>query len=459
MLETIGQIKRKFKKLRSLQVPDSVALEICKKDSTPVAWAKYVATNPLPIEDVGKPQNTVRRVKNVVANKKEIIEKSERLRKRSLARTSRYTIEVKFAKHRKATGIIRDGNNFVILSHKIHNNKELWINKIVNHYKQDFPLEASCYYESFELVKKKSTRESIKPEPMCIHEALDAEQDRVSKPDGIVSTLLVETTHDFELDWNTIEFNDGYLDIRYKNNNDISPYQFTFNDLHVTCPKSRSSFNFLKSYLAQKQFILQAYVKTKTRELVLIDTVKLDNAFEFLKKRANDAMLDDDDPDLMSCANAYMSFEQSMSKASLMSPEMFRRYKSKYIDFLVSKQSKKYLISPCSECLSYANQEYYEEGFFFTIDGGAAHSIIAFENLNPNRATLLFKVGNCRYEESLRAIYNYLSSGLINKRMAIRQQKIKINGTGIVRYDGLNHDYFVGWSSRINAWIRQSYLW
>ncbi len=48
------------------------------------------------------------------------------------------------------------------------------------------------------------------------------------------------------------------------------------------------------------------------------------------------------------------SFNQALSKAQQMTPEDFKKYKSEYIDYLVSQQSKKYKVIPCVERLAYS---------------------------------------------------------------------------------------------------------
>ena len=468
MLETLGQIKRKLKQLKSMHVSDSQALEICKKEATPGAWEEYIAANHLHV--AAKEKDSVASAKEQEIIKKARTHQELPVTRRiaipvatSVTRSVTYTIEIrKSAKKKGNMEIIKNGNHFVILTPKPNSKKEKYVNNIIAKYKWLFPLAPTNYYDNFVIVNTKTEPHitvPVKSEPSNTRINHDRSiRAGVIKEERVKAGIEVRATRDFELDWDTIEFNEGYLVIHHKNKAGNSPYPFEFDDLHVTNPKSRPSFNYLKSYLKQKAFTLQAYVKILKNELVLIDSVKLDSVFVFLKKLANDTILDDDDPTQKYHSIASMSFEQSQSKASQMTPEMFRKYKSKFIDFLVSKQSNRYLISPCSEYVVHTNQEDVEDGFFFTIQSGASHVVIVFENLNPDRATLLFRVQSARYKESLRAIYNYLTSDLTNKRLAIRQNKLKIEGTGIEYYSGCNHDFYSGWCARINMWVRTPYF-
>ena len=147
-----------------------------------------------------------------------------------------------------------------------------------------------------------------------------------------------------------------------------------------------------------------------------------------------------------------MSFSQALSKAQKMTQEEFKKYKSKYIDYLVTLQSKNYKVIPCVERLAHSNSDNTEYAFMFSIECSSGKILIVHENVNPDRSTLLFLVREQDFNRSIREIYDFLQGAEINKRSSLRDRSIEIKNAGIVSYRSINHDDIYSWKQTINTY-------
>ena len=92
----------------------------------------------------------------------------------------------------------------------------------------------------------------------------------------------------------------------------------------------------------------------------------------------------------------------------------------------------------------------------FSIECKSGDILIVYENVNPDRSTLLFIVKRESYDQCIRAIYNFLQSAEINKRSSLRDKELDIGVSGIERYRSINHDFLYTWKRVINNY-RQYY--
>ena len=144
-----------------------------------------------------------------------------------------------------------------------------------------------------------------------------------------------------------------------------------------------------------------------------------------------------------------MSFNQALSKAKLMTAAEFEKYKSEYIDYLVKQQSKKYKVIPCVERLAHTDSDITEYAFMFSIECKSKDILIVYENVHPDRSTLLFVVKPENYDQAIRSIYDFMQSAEINKRSSLRDGNIEIKQTGVERFCSINHDGVFIWSRMI----------
>lgn len=150
----------------------------------------------------------------------------------------------------------------------------------------------------------------------------------------------------------------------------------------------------------------------------------------------------------------------SWSRASSMvfSPEYFKKYDSKYINFLVEHQMDEFGIVPVSENMAHSYESHFEEAFIFTINSSKYRRcrIAVLENIHPSHATILFLIPIERYDSALRVVFDYFQSDTVNKRSAIHDGRIKeLHDAGVICCNPINHDEDVyDWKRRLNRYIR-----
>ena len=265
-----------------------------------------------------------------------------------------------------------------------------------------------------------------------------------------VDTSIFETV--FKLKWSDVKFYKRYfvfeprLD-KYIGHNRIFP-------LRIDDYRCRDSFNYILDYFQER---LPKIVYRITMDF----KIKLDNkpAFEAaLADLSKEQARVDAGVSIMSSAGRFRaivkrSFDSAMSKAAAMNPEEFKKYKSKFIDYLVAHQSKDYKIVPVSENVSHSRSSYDEASFIFTARSFDSCLFIIIENVNPDRSTLLFKVLPEKYKDALHAIYDYIQSDIINKRSAIRDHELNFGSIGILYYKTFNHDSYTDWMYRLRGYL------
>ena len=213
------------------------------------------------------------------------------------------------------------------------------------------------------------------------------------------------------------------------------------------------SFNYLREYLNDRLNPVRCYVEAL--DLTICDKITLEAAIQkfaiMSKQRAITKNATKQSPRE---SPGQMTFKQALSKAAQMTPEEFEKYKSGYINFLVKMQSEDYKVIPCVERLAHANSDMTEYAFLFSIKCSSGKILIVHENVNPDRATLLFLVKEENYNKSIREIYDFLQSAEINKRSSLRGKNIEIEEAGILSYRSINQDDLYSWKQTINTYKR-----
>lgn len=262
------------------------------------------------------------------------------------------------------------------------------------------------------------------------------------------SSFDVLQKKEWVLDWNCVKFKQGYLVVFPPVDGSLK-----FKPKAVPFPGVLESFNYLKDYLNDR--LQPVYCSVESMKLTIYDTIRLNEAIEkFTTVSRQRAIKTGGTPSTRRIAPLQMSFKQALSKAQKMTPEDFQKYKSKYIDFLVMLQSKKYKVIPCVERLSHANSDITEYAFMFSIECSTGRVLIVHENINPDRSTLLFLVKDENYNNSIKEIYDFLQGAEINKRSSLRDKSIDIKNAGVVHYRSINHDDLYSWKQTISTYKR-----
>ena len=249
------------------------------------------------------------------------------------------------------------------------------------------------------------------------------------------------------LDWEFVDFYEGFFVV---NPPDTGIYAFS--PLKVTNSKVRPSFSYIRKYIKEK--VPTIFCTIQGGKLTIGSPVLVDEAIATFQKIARqqglfaDTRISKESPETD-------SFKKALSKAAQMSPEDFKKYKSKFIDYLVSRQSEQYKIIPCTERLVHNYGEAKEYAFLFTIDCASGNILVVFENINPDRSTIVFVVKANSYNKSIRSIYSFLQGDQVNKRSGIREGNVKCE-PGIIFYKSIDHDDVDSWRHTIDWYTKVS---
>lgn len=256
---------------------------------------------------------------------------------------------------------------------------------------------------------------------------------------------------DWILDWSCVRFKDGYIVVSAPLDDKVK-----FKTKAFPLKGSIETFNYLKDYLNDR--LSPVHCTVEKMNLNIYDQIRLNEAIEkFATASRQTGIAITGSIPTKRIAPVQMSFKQALSKARQMTPEEFKKYKSKYIDYLVVEQSKEYKIVPCAERLAHTTGDTTEFAFLFSIPCGNDKVMIVHENVNPDRSTLLFLVRKEEFQKSIRAIYDFLQSPEINKRSSLRSRDLEIDSAKILRYKSINHDDYSSWKQTI--YYYKHYYW
>lgn len=251
---------------------------------------------------------------------------------------------------------------------------------------------------------------------------------------------------DWILDWSCVRFKNGYIVVSAPLDDKVK-----FKTKAFPLKGSIEAFNYLKDYLNDR--LSPVHCTVEKMDLTIYDQIRLNEAIvKFATASRQRGITSAGSSPTKRIAPVQMSFKQALSKAKQMTEEEFKKYKSKYIDYLVTLQSKNYKVIPCVERLAHSNSDNTEYAFMFSIECSSGKILIVHENVNPDRSTLLFLVREQDFNRSIREIYDFLQGAEINKRSSLRDRSIEIKNAGIVSYRSINHDDIYSWKQTINTY-------
>ena len=251
---------------------------------------------------------------------------------------------------------------------------------------------------------------------------------------------------DWILDWSCVRFKDGYIVVSAPLDDSVK-----FKTKAFPLKGSIEAFNYLKDYLNDR--LSPVHCTVEKMNLTIYDQIRLNEAIvKFATASRQRGITSAGSSPTKRIAPVQMSFKQALSKAKQMTEEEFKKYKSKYIDYLITLQSKNYKVIPCVERLAHSNSDNTEYAFMFSIECSSGKILIVHENVNPDRSTLLFLVREQDFNRSIREIYDFLQGAEINKRSSLRDRSIEIKNAGIVSYRSINHDDIYSWKQTINTY-------
>lgn len=252
------------------------------------------------------------------------------------------------------------------------------------------------------------------------------------------------------LDWECVTFKKDSLVVNPPKTGNVN-----FMPLTVYKPGVKGSYSYLRKYLNDKVTSIRCTVENM--KLTINDAISLDEAIAKLAIISNQRpILSTDTVFQTRTSLMQMPFKQALSKAQQMTPAEFTKYKSEFINFLLKKQSDKYKIIPCMERLAHTDNDIIEEAFMFSLKENTGRYLIVYENVNPDRSTLLFEVEEKDYELTAQSIYDFLQSAEINKRSNLRSRNIELKEANVKRFRSINHDS--SWKYSIKSCLEYNWI-
>ena len=302
-------------------------------------------------------------------------------------------------------------------------------------YKEYYTIASECYLFFGNKVNDKDIKK-ISLLSLKLNEYLNKERD-------INNYENEHINKDWIIDWKCVSFKDGLFIIYPPDDRKVM-----FKPKGIYYPGVFTSFNYLKDYLNNRLDPIRCSIKDM--QLEIIDKIKLDEALAKFASSAKQrvASLADNSKNSGSITKPK-PFKKALSNAQIMSKEEFQQFKSEYIDYLVIVQCKKYKIIPCIEHLAYEKSGIFESGFLFTLKCKSGNLLVVYENINPSRSTLIFKVKNIDFMNSVRSVYDFLQGDDINKRSYIREGNIKFKNKNILSFSSIDHGYFSSWKATL----------
>lgn len=270
------------------------------------------------------------------------------------------------------------------------------------------------------------------------------------------STFNILQKKDWILDWNCVRFKDGYIVVSAPLDDGVK-----FKTKAFPLKGSMEAFNYLKDYLNDR--LAPVHCTVEKMDITIYDQIRLSEAIQTFAKAARQkgVHVAKTAKGPAKIVPQQSSFNRALSKAENMTLEEFQKYKSQYIDYLVSLQSKDLKIIPCVERMAHSTGDMFETAFIFTVNCKNGNLLIVHENVSPSRSTLLFEVKKQDVMNTIRAIYDFLQSAEINKRSSLRSKDLEIDNNNIIKYRSLNHDYFSSWKATLLYYrgYRESVYW
>lgn len=246
------------------------------------------------------------------------------------------------------------------------------------------------------------------------------------------------------LKWENVQFHNGYYVFTPEAHYENAPIP-----LKVKEPFCLQSFNYITQYFQQRLPKIR-YQIYKNGDIKILDTIKFQNAILMIAQEHKQATIEKRavNPDSKK-GNPSNSLQAALFRGQQMTVAEFRKYKSLFIDFLVSRQDMKYKIVPMTEGLDHSSCSHGEDAFLFTVPVSKDIVYIILENVKPARSTLVFTVLESEYMPALETIYSFMQGNTINKRSEIRSKSIIFKNRGIIGYRSINHDTYTSWKQDV----------
>lgn len=242
------------------------------------------------------------------------------------------------------------------------------------------------------------------------------------------------------LSWNRVEFYNGFYLIYHPS---FPTGAHNRGPLKIDDPKCRKIFGDIKGYFLKK--LAPLHVEAKNGKIVnLLNKTTLDSCISVLEhhvlgdltERIKQPITPQIEKKIITKAEAHV---------------MIKGQKSRYLDFLCSRQLDEYNVVCCIENRVNTNGTTVEYSFIFTIKETLSLVYLAFENSNDSRCTYIFTIPRHKWQDSVDRIYEFFASNVVNKRQALSQRIADLRLPGNYEYIRILHTDYSKWTQRIRV--------
>lgn len=255
-------------------------------------------------------------------------------------------------------------------------------------------------------------------------------------------------TTEFELQWDDIKFYNGYY--VFEPNLESIVKRLRVEPLRKENSRCRASFRSILNHF-KNQMPKITYRITKDFKIKISNEPDFEEALIFLTKENR---LKDIEEFEHIMTPRKISFDEAMARAGSKTVEELIKNKTDYFNFLIAHQMREHRVVPVTESLSYFRGKHNEDSFMFTLKSYNGKPFIIVENVNIKRATMIFKASIERYDDALRAVFDYVQSDWYNKRSTVRGGHIDFKNSGVVECKSVDHNSFDEWKHRMLQYFK-----
>lgn len=229
-----------------------------------------------------------------------------------------------------------------------------------------------------------------------------------------------------------------------------SPYrEYEKQGMFCKWSKSEESFNLIKD--AIKKIVPSVFVELYDGHVMQIHNFdELTKAIITLTKEMRDA------PKMRVKHKPEIDVAHKPIKMTL--PEVSRTLAAKsstYIKRLCKAADPHFPVFYCTESMVHSSSfGKSEEVFAFIIQQKRNRLAVVFENVNNDRATMLFVISNYDYGSSIEYIHKFLVSNFQNKRQSLASRKLTFDTKQVLKFSRVPHNSYSQWGSAIDDWVR-----
>ena len=244
-------------------------------------------------------------------------------------------------------------------------------------------------------------------------------------------------TGKFFIRWDKVEFFDGFYIVKHPKVpfNKVLPYR-------ILDKCSRKAYNNISAFFMKK--LPPIYVEAKDGKIInVLNIANLSSCISVMEHKVdNSSAVHNKISDLRKSEKKELSAEKARN--------LCKKLKSRYLDYLCSKQLERYKVVCCVEHrVNSTGIVTCEYSFIFTIKEISNRVILAYENASESRCTYILPISRLYWKESIDKIYDFFASNEINKRQLMALGLVDLRLPGNYEYQRVLHSDYLAWVDKI----------